>query len=295
MIVTLKSSALTVKIDTFGAQLSSVKDTVGTEYIWQADPSIWARHAPTLFPVIARLKDGQYTHKGQTYSITSHGFARDNLFDLSGYNDTNAIFRLKENESTLAMYPFPFRLTIAFRLEGNCLYKTVTVENPGTEDMPYELGNHDGFRIPLNPGEKMDDYAVILPGVDTLAPYGMDENMMTTPKGKVYPLTDGRIPVKPMSFGVDTFLLDELPQRTAHLVDKTGKVRVTLKFDEFPYLGIWTKPKPLDFDTNYVCIEPWTTLPDATFVGRGLADKQGIRILAPGQAESFSYSTEFFE
>lgn len=295
MIVTLKSSLLTVEIDDFGAQMSSVKDTAGTEYIWQADPAIWARHAPTLFPVIARLQDGQYTHKGQTYSITSHGFARDNRFQVVESSGTHAVFRLTENEKTLAMYPFPFRLTISYRLEGTCLTKTTTVENTGAEEMPYELGNHDGFRIPLNEGEVMEDYAVILPGVDTLTPYGMDENLMTTPKGKVYPLTNGRIPVKPMSVGVDTFLLDELPQRQAHLVDKNGKVRVTLKFEDFPYLGIWTKPMPLDFDTNYVCIEPWTTLPDATFVGRGLVDKQGIRILAPGASETFSYTTEFFE
>lgn len=295
MTVTLKSPALTIEIDTFGAQLSSVKDTKGVEYIWQADPKIWARHAPTLFPVIARLQNGQYTHEGKTYSITSHGFARDNEFELVQADATYAVFTLTENEATKVMYPFPFRLTIAFRLEGNCLTKTVTVENTGTAAMPYELGNHDGFRIPLNEGDTMNDYAVVLPGVTTLAPYGMDENMMTTPKGKTYPLTDGRIPVKPMSVGVDTFLLDELPKRQAHLVDKNGHIRVTLNFADYPYLGIWTKPMPLDFDTNYVCIEPWTTLPDATFVGRGLSDKQGIRILAPGCGESFSYTTEFFE
>ena len=37
---------------------------------------------------------------------------------------------------------------------------------------------------------------------------------------------------------------------------------------DFPYLGLWTADKP--FDTGYFCIEPWSALPDAVFVGRGL-------------------------
>ena len=66
MMVTLKNTHLTVEIDDLGAQLCSVKSPEGTEYIWQADPAIWGRHAPLLFPVIGRLQGGQYTYKGQT-------------------------------------------------------------------------------------------------------------------------------------------------------------------------------------------------------------------------------------
>ena len=64
-----------------------------------------------------------------------------------------------------------------------------------------------------------------------------------------------------------------------------------MDFTGFPYLGLWTQDKP--FDTNYVCIEPWTTLPDGTFVGRALADKQGIRTLEAGQSETLTYTTLF--
>ncbi len=291
MMVTLKNPRLTVEIDDLGAQLCSVKNAGGTEYIWQADPAIWARHAPLLFPVIGRLHDGQYTYNGQTYSISSHGFARDSRFEVLEQDEARAVFRLTQNPATLAVYPFPFVLTVTYVLENNRLTKTCRVENPGDGEMLFELGAHDGFRAPLESGEAMDDYAILLPGLEAITPYGMDEKCMTTPKGAAILLEGGRLPLKPSTFGLDTVILDQLPQRRAVLADKAGRPRVTLDFADFPYLGIWTPDKP--FDTNYVCIEPWSTLPDAVFVGRGLEDKQGIRRLAPGQADTLSYTTTF--
>ncbi|MCT2885398.1 aldose 1-epimerase family protein, partial [Lentilactobacillus parabuchneri] len=46
--ITLKNQYLTVLINELGAELTSVKDSEGIEYIWQADPTYWKRHAPIL-------------------------------------------------------------------------------------------------------------------------------------------------------------------------------------------------------------------------------------------------------
>lgn len=290
MMITLKNSHLTVEIDDLGAQLCSVKNTAGTEYIWQADPAIWGRHAPLLFPIIGRLQQNQYTYRDKIYTIPTHGFARDSRFAVAKQSDCQVSFQLTHNEETLALYPFPFTLTVTYTLENNRLVKACKVENTGDGEMLYELGGHDGFVAPLEAGETMADYAILLPGVDILTPYGMNEQAMLTQKSSSWPLEDGRIPLKPSTYGLDTIILDQL-QGKALLVNKAGKARVTMDFADFPYLGLWTPDKP--FDTNYVCIEPWTTLPDGTFVGRALADKQGIRTLAPGQAETLTYTTTF--
>jgi len=291
MIVTLKNERLTVQIEDKGAQLCSVKNTAGTEYIWQADPAIWGRHAPLLFPVLGRLKDGQYTLGGKPYTISMHGFARDSQFAVAEQNETSVSFRLTHSEETLACWPFPFVLTVTYVLEDNRLKKTCRVENPGQDTMYFELGGHDGFVAPLEAGEVMDDYAILLPGVDTLHPYGMDPSGMLTPKERAIPLDAGRIPLKPATYDLDTIIVDELPQRRAILADKAGRARVTLDFPDFPYLGLWTPAKP--FDTNYICIEPWSTLPDGHFMGRGIEDKTGIRTLAPGGQTELTYTTTF--
>ena len=93
--------------------------------------------------------------------------------------------------------------------------------------------------------------------------------------------------------GLDTIVLEGLPVRKAALVSRKSERRVTVEFDAFPYLGIWTQDRP--YDTGYVCIEPWSSLPDAVFVGRELSDKAGVRRLSPGQEETLTYTTTIYE
>lgn len=291
MIVTIHNECLTVDIEDLGAQLASVRSHQGTEYLWQGDADIWARRAPILFPVLGRLKDNTYLLDGVPHKIGQHGFARDCIFELVEQTDTQAVFRLTDNAETRRLYPFSFSLTITYTLEGNRLTKCHRVKNRSEQVMYYELGVHDGFRAPLEEHETMSQYAIRLPGLDAITPYGMDEKAMVTPKGETIPLENGRLSLTPSTYHLDTVILDQPPQAKAVLVDGQDHPRVTVDFAQFPYLGIWTQDKP--FDTNYVCIEPWSTLPDATFVGRELSEKAGIRSLQPGQAEELSYTTTF--
>ena len=75
MTYTLSNDLLTVSIQDAGAQLCSVRSAGGTEYLWQADPAVWGRHAPLLFPLIGRLQDSQYTLDGRAWSISTHGLS----------------------------------------------------------------------------------------------------------------------------------------------------------------------------------------------------------------------------
>ena len=294
MTVTLKNESLTVLIEDKGAQLCSVKNAAGAEYIWKADPAVWNRHAPLLFPLIGRLQDGEYTVHGQTYHIGSHGFARDSIFTVAEATDTRVIFTLSHSEETKAVYPFSFLLTVVYELVGNELKKTCTVENLDDALMYFELGGHDGFTAPHAADQTMADCAILLPGYDDgFTPYGMDEACMITPKGDKLSFPGGRVPLKPMQFGLDTFIMDSPESYKAILVGKDNKPLVTLHFPDFPYLGIWTMHMEGGIDTNYVCIEPWSTLPDTTFVGRDLSEKAGIRALQPGEKIDLTYTTTF--
>ena len=289
MMVTIQSDVLTVDIDSLGAQLSSIRTQDGTEYLWQGNPDIWARRAPILFPFIGRLKDGTYLLGGKPYTISTHGFARDMEFEVVQKEPDRVSFQLSHTPQTLAVYPFAFALTVTYSLQGSRLTKTHEVYNRSQEDMLYELGAHDGFQVPVGEGLTMADYSIRLPGLDSVRFYGMNEALMLTPKGEEISLAASALPLTPATFGLDTMILDAPPQGKAVLCRRDGTPRVTLEFPGFPYLGLWTQDKP--FDTGYVCIEPWSTLPDGTFMGRELADKPGIRRLAPGQREKLSYTT----
>ena len=64
----LENEKLRVEIDSFGAELKSVKDkATGQEYMWQADAAYWGRTSPVLFPFVGKLKNDSFLHGGQTY------------------------------------------------------------------------------------------------------------------------------------------------------------------------------------------------------------------------------------
>ena len=77
----LQNNRLWVKVNSFGAELCSVISCdTSIEYIWQADEKVWSRHAPNLFPIVGKLRGGQYSYNEKLYQLPQHGFARDNEF-----------------------------------------------------------------------------------------------------------------------------------------------------------------------------------------------------------------------
>ena len=52
----LENEYLKVMVADAGAELSSVYDKeTDTERLWDADPAVWNRHAPILFPFVGRV------------------------------------------------------------------------------------------------------------------------------------------------------------------------------------------------------------------------------------------------
>lgn len=286
----LQNGILSVAINPIGAELTSLEKD-GIQRIWGGDPAIWGRHSPLLFPLIGRLIDQQYELDGRRIDAPMHGFCRDRRFEAVEKTDTLVRYRTQDDEGTRAVYPFSFTLEVEFSLEEDSIVKRHIVTNRSDREMPFELGGHDAYRTTLMPGETMADYAVSFEGLDHLEPFGMDEKgALELPKGNI-PLTGGVLDKLPQDVGLDTIVLENLPVRKAALFSRKSERRVTVEFDDFPYLGIWTAQKGVV--TNYLCIEPWSTLPDGYFMGRKLTDKPGIQILQPGESRTLTYRTTF--
>ena len=82
MIYFLKTEKLEIAVSTFGAELQSIQTKDLSHIMWQKETAHWNRIAPILFPIVGRLKDDSYTYAGGNYSMTQHGFARDQEFEL---------------------------------------------------------------------------------------------------------------------------------------------------------------------------------------------------------------------
>lgn len=287
---TLGNDVLAVRVSNVGAELHSVVRD-GVERMWCGDPAVWGRRAPLLFPLIGRLRDGWYALDGRRIDAPTHGFCRDRAFDVEQVSDTEVRFATASDEQTRAVYPFDFRLTVRFALEGPTLVKTHEVENLGSAPMPFELGGHEAYATRLLPNEHMADCFVRFEGLDAIEMFGMDEaGILTLPKTAV-PLEDGCLTRTPEQLGIDTVVLENVPGSAVALASAASPYEVRVEFPDFPYLGIWTKAG--QGDARYLCIEPWSALPDAHFSPRELPEKPGVRTLAPGERAVLSYRMTF--
>ena len=286
----LESDALAVRISSKGAELQSVV-CEGIERMWSGDPAVWGRRAPLLFPLIGRLRDGWYANGGERVDAPMHGFCRDRAFAAEQVSGTHARFETTSDEGTRAVFPFDFLLRVDFSLEGATIVKTHTVENAGEVPMPFELGGHEAYETRLLPGERMADYYVRFEGADAHGMFDMDEEgILALPKIEV-PLEDGRLTKTPEQLGIDTVVLENVPGGRVVLASAANPHEVEVEFPDFPYLGIWTKAGQAD--ARYLCLEPWSALPDALFSPRELAEKPGVRVLAPGERATLAYRMTF--
>ena len=134
----IQNKFLTVNINRLGAELCSVIDSEGTEFIWQAG-EVWPKHAPNLFPIVGSLLDHEYTYQGETYSLSHHGFARNKNFELLHQSEHSVCLVLQHDEETLHSYPFKFTFLITYTLEANNLSQTFRVINDDDRTFQYPL------------------------------------------------------------------------------------------------------------------------------------------------------------
>lgn len=284
--ITIQNELLTVSINPLGAELHSILRD-GREYLWQGDPAIWGKRAPVLFPIIGRLKGGIYTVDGTEYAIPSHGFANGSLFQVAQQSETSVTFQISDSEETRKVYPFSFLFAVTYALQGDTIVKTHSVTNTGDRTLYYEVGGHEGFNLSFTPEETMDQCSVRIPEITQFSPYEFTDAIMLLPPSRTIPAEGGKISVNPADHGIDCVILQDLPTSVAELLDGTGAVRVRMTFPDMPYFTIWTKTQPTP--TNYVCLEPWSSLPDADFLDTALSNKIGIRTLSSGATEELGY------
>ena len=145
---TLKNTALTLNISLHGAELTSIRDSFGREFLWQADPAFWKRHSPVLFPIVGSLWDKHFRVNGREYEMGQHGFARDMDFRLVSERDDEMWFELKSSPETLAKYPYKFTLRIGYRLETNKIHVMWEVSGDDSQTMWFQIGAHPAFYLP---------------------------------------------------------------------------------------------------------------------------------------------------
>lgn len=288
----LKNEYLTIQTSADGAELISLcSNNPVHEYLWQAEPTFWARHSPVLFPIVGRVWDGEYRVDGRTYQLGQHGFARDMRFTLLHQSDTEVSYYLENTEETLQKYPYPFRLEIGYRLQGKSVEVLWRVINPTDQDMYFQIGAHPAFYWPGFTGKDNEPVAETgLLGWFRLSKNGhpvgrMLRKSVLTEKGCIDPAAEatveteesGMLPLTFDLFGRDALVLEHQQVDSVELltVDKQPYLHV-----DFPtaLVGLWSPPGKR---APFVCIEPWYGRCDRVHYTGEYKDKDHIQHLAP--------------
>ena len=278
--VTIQGGSLTARIRAQGAELTSLTRD-GVEQMWQADPAIWGWHAPNLFPIVGGLAGDRLQHKGQPYTLPSHGFLRHTPCELVASSAHACTWRLGESDATLAVYPFRFRLEIHYAIEDGALAGQFTLANPGDEPLIASLGIHPAFQWPLTPGRAREDYRLAFDQEEP-APIRRIAGKLIAPEPEPTPIRGRVLDLHDGLFTNDAIIMDR-PASRALTFGAPGGPAIAMDWD-FPHLGIWTKP-----GAPFLCIEPWQGHASPLGFDGEFADKPGTVGLAPGERRRWHY------
>ncbi len=292
--ITLSNGRCTAQVLLKGAQMASFRGPDGREVLWQADPAVWAQHAPVLFPICGSAPNNTVIFDGVAYPMPKHGFSRSPEYTVVKQGEDFVDLALYPSEETKAMYPFDFVFHVIYTLLDNGYTTTFVVENKSDKVMPFCVGGHPGFAVPMEEGAEFTDYQLVFPHVEEgknhLAPGGglID--------GYEYLDCFHNTDTLPLSYDLfdehDALIFAELKSRSVNLVHKKSGKGIHFEFPKLEVLAVWTKPGA---HAPYLCLEPWHGMPaSVTETGR-FEEKPFATMLKPGMSWQASFTATLID
>lgn len=244
---------------------------------------------PLMFPFAGRIRGTSYSYDGKTFPLEAgdgqgnaiHGFVINRPWRVTHHsgNRASGVFQASQDEPALLKHwPADFRIMADYQVTGNKLLSDYHIENPDSKPLPFGFGTHPYFRVPLGGASG--------PECRVTVPVGSNwELVKLLPTGRknsppeVKALADG-MPESKMQFDhvFGDLKFDNHRCRTT-VVDPQSKRTMTMTFDDqFVACVVYDPPH-----REAVCIEPYTTIPDAFWLAAQGIDPS-LRILQPGQA-----------
>jgi len=245
---------------------------------------------PILFPFPGRLSGSTLRYGDREVPLVIdpkqgcaiHGFVHSRpwrVIESRPASVTGEFHAATDDVELLKLWPADFRIRVCYELNAGGLDSTLTVDNPGNSPMPFGLGTHGYFRVPLSdnpagrdecrviaPVRKFWELQKMFPTGKTLAAEGTKNLAAGIPYGQTQ-LDD-----------VFTDLQSQHGKIVCHVDDPTNRRRMVLEFDDsFRDCVVFDPPH-----REAICLEPYTCAPDAyKLQDRGI--DAGLRVLGPGE------------
>lgn len=313
--VSIENEFLWVDVLLKGGELCSIYHKPSDrECLWQGIPSIWGSHAPNLFPSIGKLLNNEFRHQNRSYSHPKHGIVRDRMFslvdptsnqfqklcELTGLQNHNQSITsptppdllvwmqfISSHESKIH-YPFDFEFFVGYSLVGDCLHQHFVVNNIGSSLMPFALGGHPGFSLPISDYDPITSCYLEFNQKESLDRHIISADGFFTGLTEPFLKNERRIRLNPDIFNQDAIVLFNTKSNKVTLRSDLSLHFVEFDYTGFPILAIWSKP-----NAPFVCLEPWFGHADVINTPIDFIDKPGIIKLEPGTSFQASFSMRF--
>lgn len=275
---------LTIKVSEMGAELTSIKDENGKEYLWQANPKYWNRHSPILFPIVGAVWNDTFRVNGTEYHSKRHGFARDTAFHLIKKDNNKITFSMHDTEETYKKFPFHFILGVTYRLERNRIHVVWHVQNTDNKEIHFQIGGHPAFNLPdITEGEPIRGYLKM--DAETLNRTELTHEGYRKPSCKEMETDEGILEFTEETFRNDALIFDNCQLHDVQLLNRRGEPEVSVHFNT-PAVGIWT---PYGKNAPFLCIEPWYGVADETGCTDEFKNRHLMNHLLPGASFMSEY------
>jgi aldose 1-epimerase len=211
-----------------------------------------------------------------------HGFVYNRAWRVVAQGPssvTGEFHAARDDPALLKLWPADFRIRACYEVHHVGLSCSLAIDNPGDRPLPFGLGTHGYFRLPLGTFGKRDECEILVPARSFWELDGM------LPIGRKLPAVGPRGVSGGMQFGraqlddIFTDLAARDGRVICRLLDPVNDRRLSIVFDAaFAHCVVFNPPH-----REALCIEPYTAAPDAySLAEHGI--EGGLRILQPGEA-----------
>lgn len=244
---------------------------------------------PILFPFPNRIRAGKFAWRGKEYALpltdkkygnAIHGLCLDRPWRVIDQRDdlVTGQFQLSvDAPDRMSLWPSDFVIEVDYEIVHNRLRANFRIGNQSDKSLPWGLGTHPYFKLPMATSSSIDYCLIEVPAarrwelVDCI-PTGTLLNL-----DELYDLCNGAyVPMVKLD-DVYTSVQSDGPQFDCFVIDERAGLQVTITCPPiFRELVVFTPPQ-----RAAVCIEPYTCPTDAVnLTARGI--DCGWRTLSSG-------------
>ena len=247
---------------------------------------------PILFPFPNRIANARYKWEGVSYELPAdktyhdkmgnaiHGFCLDLPWRVIHQEENYAIaqFQLSiDGKNRLKYWPGDIFIEVRYEVRGATLRADIRIGNPGKTSVPWGLGTHPYFKVPLSDQSSLKNCLIEAPAAEE---WVLEDCLPTGVKKSIPESHDLREGAWLDQLKPD-HVLSGLPEGTEQyeclIMDEQAGLVVSQDYDSlFSELVVFTPPH-----RNCVCLEPYTCVTNAINLTRQDAET-GLRVLPPG-------------